>query len=118
MDDLIVVGAGWAGLTATAFALEMKENIRIRLIAQGIGSMIVTPGWISVLDSAQGGLKEAIGALVQRVPDHPYALAGSQSLFDALNSFSGFSARALGLRYVSGGNPPENQTVLAALGTT
>jgi glycerol-3-phosphate dehydrogenase subunit B len=118
MDDLIVIGAGWAGLTATAFALEMKENIRLRLIAQGIGSVIITPGWISVLDSAQGGLKEAIGELIQRVPDHPYALAGSQSLFDALISFSQISERALGLRYVSGGNPPENQTVLAALGTT
>ncbi len=118
MDDLIVIGAGWAGLTATAFALEMNENIRVRLIGQGIGSMIVSPGWISVWDSAQGGLQEAIEALIQRVPDHPYALAGSQSLFDALDSFSQFSERALGLRYVSGGNPLENQTVLAALGTT
>jgi glycerol-3-phosphate dehydrogenase subunit B len=118
MDDLIIIGAGWAGLAATAFALETNQSIRVRLIAQGIGSVIVTPGWISVLDSAPGGLQEAVEAVVQRVPDHPYALAGSQSLFDALDRFSRFSERALGLHYVGGGTPPGNLTVLAALGTT
>lgn len=43
MDDLLIIGAGWAGLSAAAFATKRHPNAKIRLIGQGIGSPIVTP---------------------------------------------------------------------------
>ena len=112
MDDVIVVGAGWAGLTAAALAVE--RGARVRLIAQGIGSPIVTPGWISVWDSARGDLLSAVEGLVARVPEHPYALAGVEALLEAAAFFRDLSAR-IGLPYT--GDLGRNRSLPTALGT-
>lgn len=115
MDDLIVVGAGWAGLTATAFALE--KGAKVRLIAQGIGSLIVTPGWISVWDSATGSLEESLVRLTQQIPDHPYALAGIDALKSAMAAFGQLADdKGLNLGYLSDANFRTNFAVLTALG--
>jgi glycerol-3-phosphate dehydrogenase subunit B len=115
MDDLIVVGAGWAGLTATAFAL--GKGAKVRLIAQGIGSVIVTPGWISVWDSATGSLEESLIHLAQQVPDHPYALAGIDALKNALAEFDQLAGDSgLNLCYIRDTDFRTNFTVLTALG--
>ncbi len=112
MDDLIIVGAGWAGLTAAALALE--KGARVRLIAQGIGTPVVSPAWISVLDSAQGDVLDAVRGLIGRFPEHPYALAGLDSLTGAIEFFRALSQK-IGLPYV--GDLAANQDVLTALGT-
>jgi glycerol-3-phosphate dehydrogenase subunit B len=112
MDDLIIIGAGWAGLTAAAFALE--KGAKVRLIAQGIGSPVVTPGWISIWDSARGNLLAAIRGLSARVPDHPYALAGADTLATAVTRF-GELTQKIGLLYV--GDLAGNRPVRTALGT-
>lgn len=119
MDDLIVVGAGWAGLTATAFALEEKDNLKIRLIAQGIGSVIVTPGWISVWDSVTGNLQESIRHLVKTVPNHPYALAGFEAVFQSIYSFEKLTITTLNLLYHTLLTEAlrQNRPVMTALGT-
>lgn len=112
MDDLLIIGAGWAGLAAAAFALE--QGAKVRLIAQGIGSPAITPGWISVLDGAQGDLHTALADLVARFPDHPYALAGIESVTAALRTFEVFSAK-IGLPYT--GSLAHNHRLISPLGS-
>ncbi len=109
MDDLIIVGAGWAGLTAAALALD--KGAKVRLIAQGIGSPIVTPGWISAWDSQRDNWLDAVTRLVERVPDHPYALAGIDSLAQAIRFFCAFTQK-IGQEYTLSPFP-----VMTVLGT-
>lgn len=115
MDDLIIIGAGWAGLSAAAFALHLKPNAKIRVIAQGIGSLVVTPGWLSLLDSAQGDVISAIRDLTARHPEHPYALAGAESLSEAVRLFAQIGAE-IGLGYQAE-QPLYNKQVFTALGS-
>jgi glycerol-3-phosphate dehydrogenase subunit B len=112
MDDVIVIGAGWSGLAATAMAF--MHGLKVRLIAQGIGTVIVTPGWISVWESAPGDLLAAVRDLATRVPDHPYTLAGAEALADAVTFWRGFTT-LLGLPYQ--GDLTGNRALLTALGT-
>ncbi len=116
MDDLLIIGAGWAGLSAAAFALHRQPNAKIRLIAQGIGSPIVTPGWLSVLDSAKGDVLAAVRDLIARHPDHPYALAGAPALESALRLFAQISTE-IGLGYRAE-LPLHNTHVFTALGAS
>jgi glycerol-3-phosphate dehydrogenase subunit B len=85
--DLIVIGAGLAGLTAAAHAA--KAGASVRLIAQGWGQQIVSPGWISVWDNADGDA-------LQAAAHHPYALCGDMD--EALAAFRDLTA-AIGLPY-------------------
>ncbi|PJF36895.1 MAG: hypothetical protein CUN49_03070 [Candidatus Thermofonsia Clade 1 bacterium] len=115
MDDLIIIGAGWAGLSAAAFASHLKPSAKIRLIAQGIGSLIVTPAWLSLLDSAEGEVIEAIRMLAMRYPEHPYALAGVDSLIAAARLFAQIGAEiGLGYQFEL---PLYNKRAFTALGT-
>ncbi|HRE46087.1 MAG TPA: anaerobic glycerol-3-phosphate dehydrogenase subunit B [Aggregatilineales bacterium] len=115
MDDVIIVGAGWAGLAAALFALEQGKarGAKIRLIAQGIGSPIVTPGWISLLDAANGDVRRGLVDLVRAHPNHPYALVGAEVIMKAVESFLAISA-AIGLPYT--GERVGNRTLRTALG--
>lgn len=112
MDDVIVIGAGWSGLTAAAMALD--KGLRVRLIAQGIGTLIVTPGWISVWDSVESDLRGAVRDLISRVPDHPYALAGLEALEAGIDFFRDFSAK---ITLPFQGTLDHNRTMLTALWT-
>lgn len=98
-SDVIVVGAGWAGLMAAALAV--SRGARVRLIAQGIGSPVVTPGWVSIYDSAPGDLGVAVRDLAARSPDHPYALAGFHALDEAVRFFKALT-QDIGLPYTGG----------------
>ncbi len=80
--DVIVIGAGLAGLLAAVHAV--KEGARVRLIANGWGQQIVSPGWISVHDRAEGDTLAAVQSLAAAQPDHPYALAGREALVRGL----------------------------------
>jgi glycerol-3-phosphate dehydrogenase subunit B len=114
MDDLLIIGAGWGGLSAALFALQKAtKGQRIRLIAQGIGSPIVTPGWASFLDSASGDLNSSLAGLISAHPDHPYALVGLPTIAEAVSSFQAQSA-AIGLPYT--GSLSANRAVRTALG--
>jgi glycerol-3-phosphate dehydrogenase subunit B len=95
-SDVIVVGAGWAGLMAAALAT--ARGAKVRLIAQGIGSPIVTPGWVSVIDSAPGDVGAAVRDLIKRAPDHPYALAGYDALEEGVRFFQSLTQQ-IGLPY-------------------
>jgi glycerol-3-phosphate dehydrogenase subunit B len=115
LDDLLIIGAGWAGLSAAAFAVHLKPSAKIRLIAQGIGSLIVTPGWLSLLDSAQGDVIESVRDLATRHPEHPYAKAGVDALHEAVQLFAQIGAE-IGLGYQAE-LPLRNKRVFTALGS-
>jgi len=111
MDDLIIVGAGWSGLLAALFAVQ--KGAKVRLIAQGIGSPIVTPGWISILNTG-GDVLAAVRDLAARLPDHPYALAGADALAEAVTGFREISQK-IGLPF--SGALTHNRDHYTALGT-
>ena len=75
--DVIVVGTGLAGLTA---AVRLAESgARVLVLAKGVGATHLSAGTIDVLGYAPERVErpgEALGALVDARPDHPYALVG------------------------------------------
>jgi len=81
--DVIVIGAGLAGLLAAVHAV--KAGARVRLIATGWGQQIVSPGWISVCDRADDDVIAEVRGHAALCPDHPYALAGPDALVCALD---------------------------------
>lgn len=83
--DVIVIGAGLAGLLAAAKAV--RAGAKVRLIAQGWGQQIVSPGWISVCDRADDDVIAEVRGFAVLHPDHPYALAGDDALVRGLASF-------------------------------
>lgn len=89
-SDVIVIGAGLAGLLAAVQAV--RQGARVRLIANGWGQQIVSPGWISVHDRADGDALAAAQSLAAAQPDHPYALAGHQALVKGLDLLCAIAA--------------------------
>ncbi len=94
--DVIVIGAGLAGLTAAVRAV--KAGARVRLIAQGWGQQIVTPGWISVCDRADDDVIAEVRGYAALHPEHPYALADPDSMLNCIKSFRTL-ADEIGLAY-------------------
>ncbi len=91
--DVLVIGAGLAGLTAAWQALTMGK--RVRLIAKGWGMTHWHAGCIDVMGEGvddDGGISDSAGhamagtAAVQ--PDHPYAILGRPKLNEAIDSFA------------------------------
>jgi len=89
--DLIVIGAGLAGLSAAVRAV--RAGARVRLIAAGWGQQIVTPGWISVCDRADDDVIAEARGYAALHPEHPYALAGDDALVHSLDAFCAAAAR-------------------------
>ncbi len=83
MDDVLVIGAGPAGLFSACLATQ--RGAKTRVIAAGINTTHVMPGWLAALD-APGDLAAEVAKLAARRPDHPYALTGSAALADGIKS--------------------------------
>jgi glycerol-3-phosphate dehydrogenase subunit B len=96
MTDVIVIGAGLAGLTAAVHAV--KAGATVRLIAQGWGQQIVAPGWISVCDRADDDVIAEVRGYAALHPAHPYALAGADGMVDCVDRFRAFT-KEIGLPY-------------------
>jgi glycerol-3-phosphate dehydrogenase subunit B len=94
--DIIVIGAGLAGLTAAVHAV--KAGASVRLIAQGWGQQVVTPGWISVCDRADDDVIAEVRGYAALHPEHPYGLAGADGMVDCVERFRAF-AREIDLPY-------------------
>ncbi|HVO71139.1 MAG TPA: anaerobic glycerol-3-phosphate dehydrogenase subunit GlpB [Aggregatilineaceae bacterium] len=94
--DVIVIGAGLAGLTAAVHAV--RAGAKVRLIAQGWGQQMVTPGWISVCDRAEDDVIAEVRGYAALHPDHPYALAEDDAMVHGLDSFRRL-AEEIGLPY-------------------
>ncbi len=102
MDNLLVIGAGPAGLLAAGIAAQ--GGARVRVLAAGIGTTHIMPGWLGVL-RGDGGLKPLLRTFVSEQPEHPYALAGLDALEQGLAALRVLVEPA-GLTYVGdlGGN--------------
>ncbi len=88
--DAIVLGSGLSGLVA---ALQLADTgLRVGVFAKGGGYLHFTSGCIDVLGrDAQGESIHnplvAVGDLLERTTQHPYAIAGRQMLVDGVQQF-------------------------------
>jgi glycerol-3-phosphate dehydrogenase subunit B len=103
--DVVVLGAGVAGLTAAARLAE--GGARVCVLAKGVGSTHLAPGTVGVLGYDPGRVEEPAGALpdfIEAHPEHPYALIGVDALAHGLSWFAGHIERGPqpGYRYIGG----------------
>jgi glycerol-3-phosphate dehydrogenase subunit B len=97
--DLLVIGAGVAGLTAAWQTAVAGQKTRV--IAKGWGTTHWHTGCVDVLgyypldsETAVASPREGIGRLIADNPQHPYALAGLETLEAALSAFQALCAAA------------------------
>lgn len=101
--DLLVIGAGLAGLSAALAAPQAGQAVRV--IAKGLGSLHWGAGAIDVLGYLPGN-DEAVhfpfAAMGQLAVDHPYRLVGAPGVEKSLRLFQEALAQE-GLSYVADG---------------
>ena len=96
MDDILVIGAGPAGLLAAWIA--RRRGAKVRVLATGIGTTHISPGWLRILD-AEDDLRTALDGWIAAHPGHPYALAGLEALAGGIAALREVCAEA-GISYV------------------
>ncbi len=107
MYDLIVIGAGLAGLVAAHTAAQ--AGLKVKVIAKGLGALHWGAGTVDVLGYYPDGRTavqrplEAVRKLAEAEPGHPYALLGADRLAEALQAFQALTVE-LGLPYVGAGD--------------
>jgi glycerol-3-phosphate dehydrogenase subunit B len=80
LTDVLVIGAGTAGLTA---AIRLAQGgLRVLVVATGEGSLPLAPGTVDVLGYAPEPVESPEATLpgfLESRPDHPYRLAGGMA---------------------------------------
>jgi glycerol-3-phosphate dehydrogenase subunit B len=115
--DVVVIGAGVAGLTA---ASRLAENgARVCVLAKGVGSTHLAAGTVDVLGYDPDRVESPAAALpgfVAARPDHPYALLGVDAIAPAVEWFAERIERGpqAGYRYV--GSLERNHLLPTAVG--
>ena len=89
MEEVIVIGAGPAGLLAAWVA--RQRGAKVCVLASGIGTTHISPGWIQVLNESPGVSRES---WIAAHPEHPYALTGMDALSGGLAALREVCARA------------------------
>lgn len=117
--ELAVIGGGLAGLAAASFAA--RGGVKTALVARTQGEMIFGSGLLDLLGCFPLEEKqiladpwEGLANLVERLPKHPYALAGQDSVKEAFDNFQEILKNA-GIPYV--GWQDRNASVATAAGT-
>jgi glycerol-3-phosphate dehydrogenase subunit B len=117
--DLIVVGAGLAGLAAAGFAA--KSGLKTIVVGSTAGGVLFASGLLDLLGihpSERGQWCEdpwgGIAALAQDCPEHPYARLGVDVIQTAWSEFLRLLGEA-GLHYR--GWPGRNAVLATSLGT-
>jgi len=105
-SDVLVIGAGLAGLVAAWQVLQNGK--KVRLIAKGWGATYWGSGCIDILKD------QSIDDFIAANPSHPYTLAGMTALEQAFKSFQELCASA---GYPLFGSLGENYLLPTALGT-
>ncbi|HVO42113.1 MAG TPA: anaerobic glycerol-3-phosphate dehydrogenase subunit GlpB, partial [Aggregatilineales bacterium] len=113
--DTIVIGAGYAGLTA---ALKLAQGgQKVLLLATGYGATHLRTGAIDILgyhaDQRVTNPLEAVAELASSQPDHPYARVPAGALQEAVTFFTGAMAEA---GYPFDGSPEANCLMPTAIG--
>lgn len=112
-SNVIVIGAGLAGLTAAAAASEQAYNVT--LLAKGAGTLAFGGGTIDVLGYFGGKcLHSPLLGLTELPEDHPYAKVGKAGVLEAIHNFQKLCVEA---NYPLDGSPEFNMWVLTAAGT-
>ncbi len=87
-ETTLVIGGGLSGLSAAWQAARHGQSVT--LISKGWGANHWGAGCVDLLGYAQGDLvqapRQALQALIQAEPRHPYALAGLETIEQALHS--------------------------------
>lgn len=84
--DVLVVGAGLAGMMAAITALE--HDCSVTMLSRGNGALALASGNIDLLGFAQGQtLTSPWEGLASLPGDHPYALLGEQEIREAMELF-------------------------------
>jgi glycerol-3-phosphate dehydrogenase len=117
-DDILVIGAGIAGLSA-AWSAAQRDR-RVRVIAKGRGSLYWNAGCIDVLGYTPHGREAPVESLLCALqelillnPHHPYALAGLDTV---RLSLSAFQELCLASNYPMHGSLERNWLLPTALG--
>jgi len=117
--DVLVIGAGLAGLTAAWQAVGRGKKVKV--LAKGWGATHWHSGCIDLLgywplaaDTAVTNPLQAIEQLIVENPQHPYALAGLDNITVAVNAFQALCAEA---GYPLEGSPEKNWLLPTAVGT-
>jgi glycerol-3-phosphate dehydrogenase subunit B len=115
--DVVVVGAGLAGLTA---AVRLAESgARVLAVAKGVGATHLSGGTIDVLGYTPARVErpaEALGPFLAERPDHPYALVGPEGIDAAVAWFKDRVANGSLAPYAYTGSAAENLLLPTAVG--
>ena len=108
MLDLLVIGAGLAGLSAALRGAE--AGLRVKVIAKGMGALHWSAGTVDVLGYLPGSEPPVRSPwdLLLRLPErHPYRIVGADAVQDALRQFTAWTAAA-NLPYAGGAVAGDN----------
>ena len=115
--DVVVVGTGLAGLTAAVRLAE--DGARVLVLAKGVGATHLSAGTIDLFGYAPERVErpaEALRALVDAQPGHPYALVGADAVPAAVEWFKARIAAGPLAPYAYTGSAEENLLLPTAVG--
>ena len=115
--DVVVVGAGVAGLTAAVRLAE--DGARVLVVAKGVGATHLSPVTIDVLGYDRERVDrplDAVRRLVEARPDHPYALVGADGVRAAVAWFKECFADGPLAPYAYTGDAERNLLLPTAVG--
>lgn len=113
-NDVVVIGAGIAGLMAAAVAA--KNGKKVKLLSVGAGTLTIGGGIVDIMGYVEGGKAVATpsAGLLQVAPEHPYKKIGRPAIEDAIRFFKEI-CESEGYPYI--GNLDEMQWIPTAAGT-
>ena len=121
MDDLLVIGAGLAGLSAAYTAA--KNGLKVRVITKGLATTHWNAGAVDVLGYVENGTErqpvtrplDAVSAFNETHTGHPYGLVTPALLANAFESFAGWAQEA-GLPYAGANAAGDNLLLPSPVG--
>ena len=119
--DVVIVGAGLAGLTAALTASRRGKSVT--LLAFGAGALSIGSGCVDLLGyvrTPEGSMQPVSGPVLDALDslpaEHPYSLMGKQAVREALDSFTAFCAeQGLRLSSAKGGVNHRLPTIMGTL---
>ncbi|MEW6334898.1 MAG: anaerobic glycerol-3-phosphate dehydrogenase subunit GlpB [Thermodesulfobacteriota bacterium] len=102
--DLIVIGAGLAGLTAARTAVDMGAQVLV--VGRGMGSLALFGNTIDVLGRIKPAedMEAGVAGWIAAHPEHPYARTGWPGISEALDAFRDLFPPPYTFDAVGGGN--------------